>query len=370
MSTAYLGIQSPTELAKPASQYIPVGTGPFKYVAWNKNLNVIEERVPTYVSPPSNATHTGPAYLDKLTFDFISEDATRFGALTSGQVDGIADVPPIDVKTLQATSGFYIQTFPSPGNNYNLYLNVKDGPFTDPGVRKAFVESIDVPALIKSVYFGQYQAATNPLGPTTAYYDSTATTPTYNVAGAKNLLDQAGWSQTDSAGYRTKDGQELTLVWPYAAVYNREERNVVGDGIVAEAKKVGIKVERPAIDQTTLITDLTSGKYSMFDSSFVRASADILRYSYASEETLANGGGNISQVDVPELDGWLNGAAATSDQATQKQDYSQAQHYVLDNALVLPLYVEEYRMGATNKLHGITFDAQAFPQFYGAWLSS
>jgi peptide/nickel transport system substrate-binding protein len=369
LATAYLGIQSPAELAKPVAQYVPVGTGPYKFEAWNKNLNVIEDRLPTYNSPPSNA-HTGPAYIDKLTFQFISEDATRFGALTSGQVQGIADVPPIDVKTLQANSGFSIQTFASPGNNYNLYLNVKNGPFTDVNVRKAFVESIDVPALIKSVYFGQYAPATNPIGPTTAFYDATATTPAFNVAGAKKLLDQAGWSQTDSAGYRTKDGKELTLVWPYASVYNREERNVVGDGIVAEAKSVGIKVSRPATDQTTLITDLVSGNYAMFDSSFVRASADILRYSYASGETLTKGGGNISLVNVPELDAWLNGAAATSDQATQKTDYSQAQHYVLDNSLVLPLYVEEYRMGASKKLHGITFDAQAFPQFYGAWLSS
>lgn len=369
LSTAYLGIQSPTELAKPSSQYIPVGTGPYKYVAWNQNQNVILQATPTYSSPPSNASHSGPAYIQKLTFDFISEDATRYGALTSGQVQGIADVPPIDVTSLEKTSGYYIQTDPSPGNNYNLYLNVKNGAFTNLDVRKAFVESIDVPALIDSIYFGQYKPATNPLGPTTAFFDAAAQTPPYDPANAEKLLAEAGYTKVDSAGYRVNSaGQELTLVWPYDADYNREERNVVGDGIVAEAKKVGIKIERPTINETQLITDIESGSYALFDSSFVRGSADILRYSYV--EPFTQGGGDLSLINDPQLDAWLNGAAETSDSATQQQDYYQAQQYVLQNAVVLPLYVEEYRMGASDKLHGITFDAQAFPLFYGAWLSS
>jgi peptide/nickel transport system substrate-binding protein len=369
LSTAYLGIQSPAELAKPAAQYIPVGTGPYKYVAWNKNLNVILTRTPTYTSPPSNAPHQGPAYLSKLTFDFISEDATRYGALTSGQVDGIADVPPVDLKSLQSTSGFTIQTFPSPGNNYNVYLNVSKAPFTDVNVRKAFVESINVPGLVNSIYFGHYQPATNPLGPSTAYYDASAKTPSYNPTAAKKLLEQAGWTTVNSQGYRTKDGQELTVVWPYASATNREERDVVGDGIVAEAKKVGINIERPQIDESTLITDLEGGDYNIYDSSFVRASADILRYSYASDETFAHGGGNISQANVPQLDTWLNGAAQTANTAVAKQDYASAQEYVLNNAFVLPIYVEKYTLGESNELHGITFDAQAYPLFYGAWLS-
>ena len=369
LSTAYLGIQSPAELAKPASEYVPVGTGPYKYVAWNQNQNVILQAAATYSSSPSNASHTGPAYIPKLTFDFISEDATRYGALTSGQVQGIADVPPIDVTSLEKTSGYYIQTDQSPGDNYNLYLNVKNGAFTNLDVRQAFVESINVPALIKSIYFGQYKAATNPLGPTTAFYDPAAKVPAYDQANAERLLAEAGYGKVDSAGYRVNSaGQELTVIWPYDSDYNREERNVLGDGIVAEAKQVGIKIDRPSVDQSQFISDLESGGYGLFDDSFVRGSADILRYSFT--VPFEQGGQDFSQENDPQLDAWLNGAAQTSDAATQQQDYDQAQQYVLQNAVVLPLYVEQYRMGASDKLHGITFDAQAFPLFYGAWLSS
>jgi len=368
LSTPYLGIQSPAELAKPASGYLPVGTGPFRYVAWNKNENVILQATPAYKSPPSNAAHAGPANLSKLTFAFIGEDETRYGALTSGQVQAIARVPPVDVKPLQGSPGFYLQTAQAPGNNYNLYLNVTSAPLTSVDVRKALAESINVPALVNSVYFGQNKAATNTLSPATAFFDPAARALGYNLADAERLLAAAGYAKTDSAGYRVnRAGQELTLVWPYAAILNREQRNVLSDGIVAEAKQAGIKIERPAIDTPTLISDLENGKYSLFDSSQGRASADILRYAYT--VPWAQGGGDLSLVSNPQLTSWLTEAAQTTNATVQQQDYFRAQQYVLGNAVVLPLYVENYRLGASGKVHGITFTPGASPLFYDAWLS-
>jgi peptide/nickel transport system substrate-binding protein len=369
LSTAYLSIQSPTELAKPAADYIPVGTGPYKYKAWNKGLNVILTKVPTYTSPPSNATHSGPAYISTLTFQFISEDATRYGALTSGELQGIEDVPPLDVKTLEGTPGFYVTTDKEPGEDYALYFNTSVAPFSNLDIRKAFVEAADIPQLVKTIYFGRYPAGVNPLGPTTQYFSSAATPLAYNVSGAEKLLAEAGYTTKNSAGYLTKDGKVLTVSWPYSATANREERNIVGQGIVQEEKTIGIDVVRPAVDSTQYDTDLFSGKYDIADFSFLRDSAAVLDDFFNSKETLANGGANVGHVDVPQLDTWLNGAEESTNPATIKSDYAKVQEYVLQNALVLPVYDPVYELGATTKLQGLRFDAQAFPLFYGAWLS-
>ena len=102
---------------KPVADYIPVGTGPFAFVGWPQHQDVDLVRYDDYTSPPSDAPHTGSAYVHALDFDIVSDDATRYGALTSGQVDGIADVPPIDVKSLAGTSGFYVQSDALPGLN-------------------------------------------------------------------------------------------------------------------------------------------------------------------------------------------------------------------------------------------------------------
>lgn len=372
LATPFLGIQSPAELAKPPSQYEPVGTGAYSFAAWNVGKNVILQRTAHYTSPPSNATHTGAAYLSKLVFDYIPEDATRYGALISGQVQGIEEVPPIDIKSLGSATGFRIQTALVPGLNYNIYLNSTSGPLTDPLVRTALAESLNMPGLVKSIYLGYYQTASGALAAPTPYYDKSATglVASFDPANAEKLLDEAGWSHLDSAGYRTKDGQQLNVLWPYLALKNKEERDVVAEGVQAEAKDVGINIERPTLDTGVYLADLAAGKMDMFDYAEERDSADVLSWAFDGSEILSVGGGNVFRVNSAQLNAWLIQATETTSQVVAAQDYANVQRYILENHLVIPVYTPEYTLGETTSLHGVTFDTQADPLFYGAWLSS
>jgi peptide/nickel transport system substrate-binding protein len=372
LSTPFLGIQSPVALAKPAASYTPVGTGPFKFVSWPQHQNVNLVRNPDYTSPPSNAPHHGSAYLSALHFDFVSEDATRYGALTSGQVQGIEDVPPIDVKTLEQTPGFYAQSDFLPGLNYMLYFNTTSGPLADVRVRQALSASVDVPALIQGLYFGQYKTADGPLSPDTADWSDSASAALtgYDPAKAVKLLEEAGWTKIDAAGYRVKDGQQLNLVWPYPAALNRQQRDVLAQGIQAYAKKVGINIERPTVDLGALVSDFLAGKFDIADAAFARPSPDGLRFAFDSTQTYAKGGANVVGLDSGQVDAWLNAATSTSSPAVAATAYVNVQKYVLANAYVLPLYTPSLISGYASAVRGISYDAQAYPQFYDAWLSS
>jgi peptide/nickel transport system substrate-binding protein len=372
LSTPFLGIQSPTELAKPVADYIPVGTGPFKFAGWPQHQNVDLVRYDDYTSPPSDATHSGNAYLRALDFDIVSEDATRYGALTSGQVDGIADVPPIDVKSLAGTAGFYVQSDPLPGLNYMLFFNGTRGPLANPLVRRALSASINVAALVKGAYFGQYQPAYGPLSPDTADYSAAASSAlsTYDPAEAVRLLDEAGWSKIDAAGFREKDGQQLNLVWPNPTALNKQDRETLAEGIQAEAKQVGINIEHPDVDLGTLVTDFLSNKFDIADAAFGRPSPDGLRFAFDSTQTYAKGGANVVGLDSAQVDGWLASATATTNPALAAAGYASVQKYVLAGAYVLPLYTPVNISGYSSAVHGISYDAQAYPRFYDAWLGS
>jgi peptide/nickel transport system substrate-binding protein len=372
LATPYLGIQSPKALAKPVAEYVPVGTGPFKFVAWPQRQNVDLVRNSDYTSPPSNATHTGNAYVSKLDFDIVQEDATRYGALTSGQVSGIGDVPAIDVKTLTGTSGFYVQTDNVPGLNYMLFFNGASGPLSNVLVRRALSAAIDVKQLVQSIYFGQFDPATGVLSPSTGDYSAAAASSlaAYDPAKAEQLLNEAGWSKTDAAGYREKDGQQLTVVWPYPVALNKQNRDVLADGIVADAKKVGIDITRPTVDLGTLVSELAGTKgWSIADAAFARPSPDGLRFAFASSQTYAKGGANVVGLDSAQVDAWLSQATSTTSPAVAGAAYAKVQAYVLANAYVLPLYTPNLISGYSTKVHGVGYDAQANPLFYDAWLA-
>ncbi|MEU6432057.1 ABC transporter substrate-binding protein [Microbispora sp. NPDC046973] len=373
LSVPYLGIQSPAALTKPVADYRPVGTGPFSYASWEKDKRVTLRRNAGYASPPAGASHQGAAYLDTLVFEFVPEDATRWGALTSGQVQAIAGVPPVNAGKLRSLAGFTLNSQETPGLNYNLYLNQTRGPLRDVRVRRALSAAVNVEELVRNIYFGHFPVARNPLSRTTAAYDPTAESElaSYDPAEAKRLLDEAGWTKTDADGYRAKDGKTLTLTWPYWAEGNKEQRDVLAEGIQAQAKLVGIRIERPPVDTGAFVGKyLIGGAYDLVDVSFARPTPDVLRFAFASGNTYAKAGGNVALVDSPQIDTWVEEAAETSDPATADKDYAAVQHEVLRQAYVLPLYTPVQLTAFSAKVRGVAFDAQTYPVFHGAWLGA
>lgn len=371
LSTPYLGIQSPKSLRENTAGLCeqPVGSGPFKFVKWDKKVGVELTRNDDYAWPPEGAQHSGPARLDALAFKFIAEDTVRVGALTSGQVQAISSVPPSKAKTLENTA--QLLAAETPGAPYTIYFNSAPGTIlSDERIRQALRRAVDFDQLVQTIYFGQYQRAWSPLTPATQFYDgSTANAFAFDQAEANRLLDEAGWTGRDSEGYRVKDGKRLTLRWPHTADMERDQRNLIGQGVQAQAKQVGIEIQYTLVDQGTIGKHIGDRSLDLFDVSFTRAEPDILRYFFGTESTLDNGGGNIFGLDIPELNKLLVQGMNTVDPAQRGKLYVDAQRYVVEHAISLPVYVPKTLLGAAREVRGIEFDANAEPLFYSAWLA-
>ncbi|WP_158224200.1 ABC transporter substrate-binding protein [Micromonospora wenchangensis] len=371
LSAPYLGIQSPRALqGDPAGRCDkPVGSGPYRFVKWEKKVGVELSRNPDYAWPPKDAGHTGPARLDSLKITFVPEDTVRVGALTSGQVQAVASVPPGRAKTLGGT--VQVLRAESPGAPYTIYFNSAPGTvLADVRVRQALRRAVDLDQLVKAVYFGQYQRAWSPLTPATPFYDdATKGAFTFDQAEANRLLDEAGWTTRDGAGYRVRDGRRLTLRWPHTADMERDQRGLIGQGVQAQARQVGIEIQYTQVDQGTIGELIGKRALDLFDVSFTRPEPDILRYFFGTDSTLEKGGGNIFGLDIPGLDKLLTGGVSTLDQAERTRLYADAQRYVVDNAISLPVYVPTSLVGVTRDVHGIEFGAGAYPLFYDAWIA-
>jgi peptide/nickel transport system substrate-binding protein len=369
LSTPYLGIQSPKSLTGAAESTLcghPVGTGPFSFVSWTKPTSIALKKNPAYKWAPRGAANSGAARLNAVTVQFATKDASRFGSLTSNQSDVIDNVPPSDVSALKADKNLGLISKQQPGAVYAIGLNTAKGPLSDVRVRQALLRAVNLDELVKSVFFGQYARAWSLLSPTTTDYDASLQKSwTYDPAAANKLLDQAGWTGRDSSGYRTKDGKSLVLRWPSSGPL--QGRATLAQGIQAEAKKVGIHIDYVNEDTGKYTNDLIAVNLDLIDSSFVRNEPDILRHFYESKQTVFNGGANVFKLHVPQLDKWLDGAAASDDAAVRKQDYTRAQQYIVRNALALPVYVPTVLLGHRATVHGITLDPTGIPLFQGVW---
>ena len=371
LSSPFLGIQSPASLERSAEELCtePVGSGAFRFVSWTKNSELVLERNPGYQWGPAAAGHRGPAYLDGLTFRFISDDTARFGALTSGQVDVISNVPPANVRALEADRSLQYLRADSPGLVFSLILNTKREPLSDERVRRALLRSINIDELVESVYFGEYQRAWSLLSPTTIGYDpSLEGSWPYDPALANRLLDEAGWTGRDGDGYRTKDGRRLTVVWRTGAQLDRDSRNVLAQGIQADAKEVGIDLQYVTEDVGTFGQHVFAGDLDIWGGSYARPDGDILRFAFGSDQSLTTGGGNLFGFSDPELDALLNEAATTTDPAVRAANYAEVQQYAIEHALGVPLTVGANLVGAAARVQGLRFEQSSSLAFYDAWL--
>ncbi|MER8039950.1 ABC transporter substrate-binding protein [Streptomyces hydrogenans] len=371
-STTYLGIASPASLKKGAEALCAgttaVGTGPFKAGAYTRGQQRAYTRNADYAWAPEGAGHTGPARLDSFALRFITEDATRVGALTSGQVDAAGAVPPQQAGAVKRDPKLTLTSRSVPGAVDAFYLNTKGALFSDVRVRRAFQLSVDLDALVGSVFQGTGTRAWSLLSPTTpdSYDKSLEKSWPHDPAKAAALLDEAGWKGRDADGYRTKDGKVLTVSAP---VYG--QASLFSQAVQGELKKAGIKLDLAAsTDAAEVSGRLDSGRYDVVELSWARADGDILSHFLLSTETSAGGGHNFARVADPKVDRLLKDAQAETDRAKRAALYAQVQRWALDQAVVVPAYVEQTTVAANRKVHGLRQSVAAWPEFYGAWVEA
>ncbi|WP_219823882.1 ABC transporter substrate-binding protein [Actinokineospora auranticolor] len=372
LATPNLGIQSPATLTgDPAARCATViGTGPFRSAeGFASQKGISYTRNPDYAWPPEGAENDGAAWLDAIEIQIAPDAGARYGALTSGQVDAIANVSPTNARELGSTNGFVLHSTPYPGIPFSYWPNTASGPFADRKVRTAFRLGIDWPRITENVYFGVYGPAKGVLTPTTPGYDASLESQyRFDVAEANRLLDGAGYATKDSQGYRTKDGKRLTVrhMWSDAGVTD------LATQVQAGAKEIGIETVEENLDGGTFVDRLLKGDYDLIDTNFAAPGPQVLQVLLGAENIptpergIAN---NMARYTAPAVQADFARALEAADQESQFKAYADAQRKITDDAAVFPIYDDRTTFGATSRVNSVAFLADGAPDFHQIWLS-
>lgn len=375
LTQGYFGIQSQEALETRTDEEnceAPIGTGAFTVAEWNRGENILLERNDDYTSWPANARHTGPAIVDAVNWKFVSDPTTRISALRSDEADAIYDVSAIDWAQAEA-DGYQLEKYVTPGRPQQLTFNTEEGPFTDVKVRQAFAYSLDRKTLVETIGQGviPFEGNGSVSQATPGYSQKAADTYSYDIDTANDLLDEAGWTETDSDGYRAKDGETLSVVLPYGAgsIINADGASIL-QGVQEQAKAAGFEVELLPLP----VSELWSGAYSTPDSydinvgywTAVTAGIQFINWRQSTEEWPNYN--NAAFYDSPELENLIlqGNSAASVDE--QNDYYAQAQEYIADNALSIGLYDRLSTLAVSPALKDVWQEnAQGGPTFYDAY---
>lgn len=375
LSQGYFGIQSEhalTTRSKAQNCEAPIGSGAFVVQKWNRGQDIVLVRNKNYTSPPANARHKGPAYVDKIDWKFVADPTTRVAALQGGQADAVYDVPAVQWSTLKA-GGYQLEKYVTPGRPQQLSFNTAKGPFTDELVRQAFAYSLNRKQIVDTIGHGVIPYEGNgPVSRTTPGYSTKAAGwYGYDPKKADQLLDQAGWSEKNAQGIREKDGQALTVRLPYGAgsIINADGAAIL-QGIKEQASKVGFDVKLIPVPQS----EFFSGKYSTPDSYDISAgywtavTAGILYINWRPSTPDNPNYSNSAFYNDDTLAQFILDGNSAQDVGTQNADYQKAQDYIAQHALSIGVYDRLSTLAVSPKLKGVWQEnAQGGPTFYDAY---
>jgi len=374
LSQPWLAIESPTALARTADENCasPVGTGPFVVTEWDRQESITLERNDDYTSPPADAAHEGVAYLDTIEWRFLPDSASRYAALQSGTVDVIDNVQPDTIVAAQGEDAIEEINAPRPGASNRIELNSSKAPFDDALVREAFIRAANVDDSVTSLFFGTAERSYSALSSVEKFGTSDPSLFAYDQEAAADLLDQAGWTETDAEGYRVKDGERLELDFPVSTNQSIPAEVSLFEQLQSTAKEAGFKVNLEPLDLSSWYGVLGENDYDLVSAPYTKVGADVLRILFDSDGTVPAPSGyfaNHAQITDPALDALLRGANETTDDAERADLYAQAQEIILGGFYILPLYDQQNHYLLRSDVKGLrAMPTVSTPTLYDAWL--
>src|SRR5699024_8089012 len=133
-------------------------------------------------------------------------------ALRNGEVDLLAGTSRLSFAgytELSSADGIGTVLDDSISNSRFIGFNTQEAPFNDAAVRQAVAYAIDEETISDSVFSGLETASEQLLDTSLPYCDVEGTTYSYNADKAKELLESAGWVDSDGDGISERDGAKL-----------------------------------------------------------------------------------------------------------------------------------------------------------------
>lgn len=225
----------------------PIGMGPFKVESVVSGESVVYKKNEDY--------WRGEPKLDEVVLKVVDPSVVA-NELSSGKIH-LTDGFPTDqyqankdmegVKFLGDVEGSYTYVGFKLGTwdkeKKRVAYNPEESKVSDVALRKAMWYAVDNDAVGEKFYEGLRWAGTTLIAPSHAdFHDSSIEVPKYDPEKAKEILEEAGYKDTDGDGFvENPDGSELKLT--FASMSGGETAEPVANYYLQSWQKVGINIE-------------------------------------------------------------------------------------------------------------------------------
>jgi len=218
----------------------PIGSGPFKFIQWDKGQQLILEANEEY--------YGNVPEIKKVVILFMTEDAAMVAAKT-GQLDVAMTVPSLatvefEGMTLLNTDtvdnrGITLPVVPNEGHTTKEGYSIGNDVTSDISIRKALSYGLNREQMVEDVLNGYGKPAYTECDYMPWFNEESIVN--YDLDKAKGILDEAGWIDLNNDGIREKSNLNAEFTIIYAA--GDSVRQGLALNASEQAKELGISIK-------------------------------------------------------------------------------------------------------------------------------
>jgi len=344
---------SPTSLRESPFARAPVGSGRFRFAAWDRGARIVLKA--------DSANYRGRPNADRVIW-LVSADypaaALRF---LGGSADFLDVVKPELVSQVKAKGADVVVSSGSLDYTYvafNLRNASNSGPHAilgDRETRRALVMAVDRSALVQSVFGPLGLVAHGPATRILATSDTTIGIP-YDPSQAARALDSLGWRRgADGMRSRGRVPLEFSLIVPSSSAI----RMKVAVLLQEQWRKAGAGVRIEPLELNAFGSRMDSRKFeSLLNGWHIDPTPSSVREEWASSE-IKRGGYNATSYRSTAFDAVIDSAVKEMNPARGTALYRRAYRILTDDAPAMWLYELRNAHGVSKRIHpvGIRPDA-------------
>lgn len=247
-----------------------IGSGAYMLESWTSGSNIVLARKENWwgnaLQEANNVLESRPR---KITYQLVKDEPAAITMLKDGQLDAMSGINPtsfVQLKENELAKKNLILSTPSVLQYYFVAMNMENPKLADVKVRRALAHLVDYKGFIENVLYGMGERIVGPLHPSHYGYNKELVLPDYNPNKAIEMLESAGWKDTNGDGVRDKmiEGKRIELTLNLLAAPSENSKNICLF-LQSTAAKIGVNLVPDFKDlRSFLPNEVIPGAYDMF----------------------------------------------------------------------------------------------------------